>query len=190
MEPGSPAMQADSLPTEQWGKLKPIFVIQYQISHVIYWIMSWKWGFPGGSAVKTPPANAGDVGDPGSTPWSGRFLGEGNGYPLQYSYLENPMDRRAWRATVHGVTKSWTWLSNWVCTHVLKVKTEWLSGSRMVVRVRVIPPWSWGWLGSVPPSITTEDQTACCLLGKRSKFEVRFLLNLYHFCTIIKSKNC
>ena len=53
--------------------------------------------------VKNLPANAGD---PGLIPGSGRSPGEGNGYPLQYSCLENSMDRGAWRATVHGVTKS------------------------------------------------------------------------------------
>ena len=50
-------------------------------------------------------------GDPGLIPWSGRYPGEGFDYPLQYSCLENPMDRGAWRATVHGVTKSRTRLS-------------------------------------------------------------------------------
>ena len=64
--------------------------------------------FPGGSMVKTLPADAGDAGDVGSIPESGRSPGEGNVYPLQYSCLENPMDRRAWRVTVHGVAKSWT----------------------------------------------------------------------------------
>ena len=48
----------------------------------------------------------------GQIPWSGGSPGEGNGNPLQYSCLENPMDRGAWKATVHGVTKSWTRLSN------------------------------------------------------------------------------
>ena len=52
--------------------------------------------------VKNPPANAGDA---GSIPGSGRSLGEGNGNPLQYSYLENPMDRRAWQATDHWLTR-------------------------------------------------------------------------------------
>ena len=65
--------------------------------------------FPGGAAVKNSPANAGD---PGSTPGSGRSPGAGNGNPLQYSCLGNPMDRGAWRATVHGVTKSGNQLSN------------------------------------------------------------------------------
>ena len=58
--------------------------------------------------VKNSPASAGDVRDVGSIPGSGRSPGEGNSNPLQYSCLENPMDRGAWRATVHGVTKSWT----------------------------------------------------------------------------------
>ena len=48
----------------------------------------------------------------GLIPGSGRSPGEGNGYPLQYSCLENPLDRGAWQATVHGVTKSWTQLSD------------------------------------------------------------------------------
>ena len=60
--------------------------------------------------VKNLPANAGDVRDAGSIPGSGRSPREGNGTPLQYSCLENPMDRGAWWATVPGVTKSWTQL--------------------------------------------------------------------------------
>ena len=64
--------------------------------------------FHGGSDGKASAYNARD---PGSIPESGRSPGKGNGNPLQYSYLENPMDRGACRATVHGVTKSWTWLS-------------------------------------------------------------------------------
>ena len=54
------------------------------------------------------PANAGDIKDVSSIPGSERSLGGGNGNPLQYSCLENPMDRGAWQATVHRVTKSWT----------------------------------------------------------------------------------
>ena len=65
-------------------------------------------GFPGGPVVKNPPANAGDV---GLTPGLGRSPGVGNGNPLQYSCLGNPMDRGAWWATVHGVAKVWTRLS-------------------------------------------------------------------------------
>ena len=59
--------------------------------------------FPGGSDSKASAYNAGD---PGSIPGSGRYPGEGNGNSLQYSCLENPMDRGAWLATVHGITKS------------------------------------------------------------------------------------
>ena len=54
--------------------------------------------------VKTPPANAGDIGDVGLIPGSGRSPGLGNSKPLQYSCLENPMDRGAWQTTIHGVT--------------------------------------------------------------------------------------
>ena len=66
-------------------------------------------GFPGDSVVKNPPANAEDV---GLFPRLGRSPGEGNGNPLQYSCLENPMDRGAWQAKAHGVAKSWTQLSD------------------------------------------------------------------------------
>ena len=59
-------------------------------------------GFAGSSEIKNPPTNAGDT---GLIPGSGRSPGEGNGNPLQYSCLENPMDKEAWQATVHGVTK-------------------------------------------------------------------------------------
>ena len=62
-------------------------------------------GFAGGSDGKESACNAGD---PGSIPGSGRSPGEGNGYPLQYSCLEIPMDRGAWQTTVHGVEKSQT----------------------------------------------------------------------------------
>ena len=61
-------------------------------------------------AIKNLPANAGDSREEGSIPGSGRSPAGGHGNPPQYSCLENPMDRGAWRATVHGVTKSWTQL--------------------------------------------------------------------------------
>ena len=66
-------------------------------------------GFPGDSVVKSPPANGGDK---GSIPGLGRSLGVGNGNPLQYPSLDNPIDGEAWQATVHGVTKSSVGLSN------------------------------------------------------------------------------
>ena len=79
--------------------------------YYIFWME-----FPGGSMVKNPPANAGDV---GSIPGTGRSPGGGNGNPLQYSCLENPMDRGACQATVHGVTKSWIQLSDFTFIFML-----------------------------------------------------------------------
>ena len=70
-------------------------------------------GFPGGSEVKASACNVGDL---GPIPGSGRSPGEGNGNPLQYSCLGNPMDRGAWWATVHGVAKSRTRLSDFTFT--------------------------------------------------------------------------
>ena len=70
-------------------------------------------GFPGGSEVKASACNAGYL---GSIPGSGRSPGEGNGSPLQYSCLENPMDLGAWQATIHGVAKTWTQLSDFTFT--------------------------------------------------------------------------
>ena len=61
------------------------------------------WGFPGGSDRKESACN---VGDPGLIPGLGRSPAERNGYPLQYSCLENSMDKGAWQAIAHGVTKS------------------------------------------------------------------------------------
>ena len=66
-------------------------------------------GFPGGSDGKESTCNAGD---PDSVPGSRRSPGEGNGNPLQYSCLGNPVDRGPWRAAVHDVSKSQTWLSD------------------------------------------------------------------------------
>ena len=62
-------------------------------------------GFPSFSVVKNLPANGGGSRDSGLIPGSGRYPGERNGDPLQYSCLGNPMDRGAWQATVHGVAK-------------------------------------------------------------------------------------
>ena len=65
--------------------------------------------FSGGiSGKEPPPAIAGDIRDVNSTPGSGRSPGGGHGNPFQYSCLENPIDRGAWQATIHSITKSWT----------------------------------------------------------------------------------
>ena len=68
-------------------------------------------GFPGGSVGKESACKAGDAGDAGSIPGSGRSPGGGHGNPLQYFSLENPMDRGAWQAMIHRVTKSQTQLN-------------------------------------------------------------------------------
>ena len=73
--------------------------------------------------VKNLPANAGDLRDEGSIPGSGRSPRDGNDNPLQYYSLENLMDRGAWRATVHGVANSWTWLKQ-LSIHASKNKTR------------------------------------------------------------------
>ena len=65
-------------------------------------------GFPGGTVVKNPPVNAGDIRDADSIPESGRSSAGGHGSPLQHSCLENPMDSGAWRATGHWVSESQT----------------------------------------------------------------------------------
>ena len=76
-------------------------------------------GFPGGAVVKNLPAKAGDLRDLCSIPGSGRSPEEWNDSPLQYSYLESSMDRRAWWATVHGIAKSQTQLSMHTHTSLL-----------------------------------------------------------------------
>ena len=81
------------------------------------WQFSTK-SYPSGSTVKNPPA----IKEPVSIPGLGRFPGGGHGNPLQYSCLESPMDREAWWATVHRVTKSWIWLKR-MSTHKSK-KTD------------------------------------------------------------------
>ena len=100
----------------EWNKLNRLqiffFLENWRILHV-----SWKevsgivgicailltiQSFPGGTVVKNPPANARDATDPGSIPGSGRSPGVGNWNPLQHSFLETSMDRKAWQATAHG----------------------------------------------------------------------------------------
>ena len=79
----------------------------YFFSFIILGMENLAMGFPSGSAVKNQPANAEDAaGAMGSIPGLGRSPGEGDGYPLQYSYLENPMDRGAWQSMAHRVEKS------------------------------------------------------------------------------------
>ena len=87
-------------------------------------------GFPGGSDGKESACNAGDL---GLIPGLRRSPGGRHGNPLQYSCLENPMDRAAWRAIIHGVAKSWTrlkQLSTHTCTHMLTLEKRYLCKKR------------------------------------------------------------
>ena len=98
------------------SKLKSLLHIVIYNKNVIYMYVrligkdpdTGKEGFPGDSDCKESAYHAGDL---CLIPGSGRSPGEGSGYPLQYSCLENSMDRGAWQATVHGITKTQTWLS-------------------------------------------------------------------------------
>ena len=81
------------------------------------------WASQAALVVKNPPASAGDITDKGSIPGLGRSPGGGNGNPLQYSCLENPMDRGAWWATVHGLAESDRAEASWhacmrISTHI------------------------------------------------------------------------
>ena len=81
--------------------------------NIFFETLSLSLGFPGGSAIKKLPANAGDTGDASLILGSGRSPGEGKGNPLQHSCLRNPRDRGAWRAAVHGVAKSGAQLTDY-----------------------------------------------------------------------------
>ena len=88
-------------------KISKVSIDMGKLSYILMGV-NIEWGFPGGSVVKNPPANAGTVGDLGLIPVLGRSPGIGNGNPLQYSCLDNPVDREAWGATIHGVAKKQT----------------------------------------------------------------------------------
>ena len=90
--------------------------------------------------VKNLPANAGEIRDAGSIPESGRFPGEGNGNPLQYSYLENSIDRATWQPTIHRLTMRQTWLK-WLSMHAHRqCLTEGISATWS----SYLPSWSCG----------------------------------------------
>ena len=94
------------------------------------------WHCPGVSDDKASACNAGNL---GSISGSGRSPGGGNGNPLQYSNLENPMDRRAWQATVHRVTKSWTWLSHmkWLSMHAVALPLTGVKNMHVIYFLRM-----------------------------------------------------
>ena len=99
------------------------------------------------------------AGGPGSIPGSGRSPGVRNGYPLQYSCLEHSLDREAWGATVHGVTKSWTWLSDWY--HLFAF----------------LPQNLLGFLSTPSPLFLVKSYVSCSCLANFSGFQ---LFSAYH----------
>ena len=117
--------------------------------------------------VKNLPANAGDVRDTGSVPGAGRSPGGGHGNPLQYSCLENPMDGRAWWATVQGVMKSRTLLKQ-LSMHAHKVSHI---GSYLISAGL----WAAAWCGCLPENIdySVENHSKCFY---RLKIERQVLL--------------
>jgi len=100
------------------GEKQGICVLDIRYIYTDNWNILWNatGAFQVALEVKNLPANAGDIRDAGLIPGSGRSPGGGHGIPLQYSCLENPMDKGAWRATVHRVSESWTQLKQ-PCTH-------------------------------------------------------------------------
>ena len=120
------------------------FVFKFFSMHVLLIV-----GFPGGSDDNESACN---VGEPGSIPGLGRSPGEVNGNPLQYSCLENPMDRGAWQSTVHGVAKSWTQLSNFTITAYLVTKYYFFffkESQVLVFKCFDSSPQSWSWFNTV-----------------------------------------
>ena len=88
--------------------------------------------------VKNLPANVGDIRDVGLIPGSGKSPGEGNGNPLQYSCLENPMDRGAWRATVHSIIRTQTQLKQ-LSTDLPKISVAFLAEmDKIILHYRII----------------------------------------------------
>ena len=145
--------------------------------------------------VKNWPANAGDIKDVGLIPGSGRSPGEGHGNPLQYSYLENPMDRGAWRTTVYSVTKNRAWLK-WLNTYTPlnnpftpTANIYWVTAiSIALFQIWAVIRKSW-WKTHLPnPHVTlnlgTKLQSSMNLSfiysnRNRSQWELRFLLLLF-----------
>ena len=102
-------------------KVRSTFLVLLLIVYLFVYHHSVK-GFPRGSDGKESSRN---VGDPSSIPGLGKSPGGGNGNPFQYSCMENSMDRGAWRATIHRVAKSWTWLSNFTFTFIQLKYVNW-----------------------------------------------------------------
>ena len=114
----TPGVHSDSCPSSQWCHLATtssviplnIKFCQMIILHLLKWL-----GFPGGASSKEPTCQSRR--HKVSVPGLGRSSGRGNDNPLQCACLESPMDKGIWQATVHGVTKRWTWLKRLSTAH-------------------------------------------------------------------------
>ena len=109
LRPAAPRMCLSTVERHSHGSLHSLMPCELRIRTQEFRCPKMQVGVPWWLSGKESTCHAEDV---GSIPGSGKSPGEGNGNPLQYSCLEDPMDRGAWWATVHGVTKSWTRLSN------------------------------------------------------------------------------
>ena len=118
------------------------------INHEIHWTIP--LDFPGGAGGK---ASALNEGDPGSIPGLGRYPGEGNGNPLQFSCLENPTDGGAWQATVHGVAKSRTRQNDFAVTGQLLPGRMCSQIAPSSASRRWLPSLSLSWCVSLPSSM-------------------------------------
>ena len=112
--------------------------------------------------AQTVKASAYNVGDLGSIPGMGRAAGEGNGNPLQYSCLENLMDGGAWQATVHGVAKSWTQLSDFTSLHLCEKYYKPITVQRYIADSVICVPSCWlGYLVSWVPLLDIGTNWTC-----------------------------
>ena len=153
--------------------------------------LTYHLGFPGGSVVKNSSANVGDTKDASLRPRLGRYPGGGNGNPLQYSCLENPMDRGTWWATVHGVTKSQTWLSNWACAiyHLVAMYgcESWPIKKTERWRTDVFRLWFWGIFLRVPWKARRSNQSNHFLKKINPEYSLEgLMLKLQYFATWCK----
>ena len=124
------------------------------------------------SLVKNPSANAEDLRGAGLIPGLGRFPGEGNGNPLQYSCLENSMERRAWQATVHGVAKSWNTTEH---THTSPQRSPVSRSSHSLLILTLLCPWTMS-----PPSVST-DLSVLDISHKWTSYAIWLFVRLVSF---------
>ena len=130
--PAVPALQADSLPLSHLERPDKVYTqrkcnyLHCKLDSPNSEVLEDKRVSQVVLVVKNPPASAGDIRDTGSIPGSGRSPGGRHGNPLQYSYLENPMDRGAWRATVQRIMQSWTRLKQ-LSMHACTPAPWWIS---------------------------------------------------------------